>query len=386
MSKRPASTEISFYFRGYLNPHTPQSHNSEPPLFFVMNGGSGRHDADDTRDTIAAAMQAAGRAHRIFVIEDVSQIQATVQQAVDAAKEQGAVVVAVGGDGTINAVANTVLGSGCLFGAIPQGTFNYFGRTHGIPEEISASLQDLLHGAAVPVQVGQVNGHIFLVNASVGLYPELLEDREAFKQKYGRSRLVAIWSAIATVFGRHRQLHITLEQDGKSIVMRTTTLFVGNNRLQLEQVGMPQADAVVQGQLAAIAVRPIGKLAMLWLGARGALGSLGDADNVIGFSFRELTIAPRRKLRGTKAATANTSTPISTGKKSHKSQIKVAADGEIMWLRMPLEFRVAAEPLMLIKRRHTSEANSEQNEVAAADKNVADKYTEDKITSGGNAA
>lgn len=351
-----------------------------------MNGGSGRHDADDTRDTIAAAMQAAGRAHRIFVIEDVSQIQATVQQAVDAAKEQGAVVVAVGGDGTINAVANTVLGSGCLFGAIPQGTFNYFGRTHGILEEISESLQDLLHGEAVPVQVGQVNGHIFLVNASVGLYPELLEDREAFKQKYGRSRLVAIWSAIATVFGRHRHLHITLEQDGKSVVMRTTTLFVGNNRLQLEQVGMPQADAVVQGQLAAIAVRPVGKLAMLWLGARGALGKLGDADNVIGFSFRELTIAPHRKMRGTKNANANTSTPISTSKKSHKSQIKVAADGEIMWLRMPLEFRVAAEPLMLIKRRHTSEAKGEQSEVATANKTVSDNSAEDNLASEGNAA
>ncbi len=293
-------------------------------------------------------------------------------------------VVAVGGDGTINAVANTVLGSGCLFGAIPQGTFNYFGRTHGIPEEIADSLQDLLQGAPVPVQVGQVNDHIFLVNASVGLYPELLEDREAFKQKYGRSRLVAIWSAIATVFGRHRHLHITLEQDGKRVVMRTTTLFVGNNRLQLEQVGMPQADAVVQGQLAAIAVRPVGKLAMLWLGARGALGKLGDAENVIGFSFRELTIAPRRKLRGTKTPTATS--PNSTSKKSHKNQIKVAADGEIMWLRTPLEFRVAAEPLMLIKRRHTSEASGEQSNATAASKTISDNSAEDNIASGGNAA
>ena len=57
-----------------------------------------------------------------------------------------------------------------------------------------------------------------------------------------------------------------------------------------------------------------------------------------------------------------------------------------MWLRMPLEFRVAAEPLMLIKRRQASEANSEQSKVAAADKNVADKYTEDKTTYGGTAA
>lgn len=338
-----------------LSSATHQSYTSQTPLFFVMNGGSGRHDADDTRSIIEAAMQAAGRSHRIFVIENVDQIEATVQQAVDAAKERAAVVVAVGGDGTINAVANTVLGSGCLFGAIPQGTFNYFGRTHGIPEDINASLQDLLHGDAVPVQVGQVNQHVFLVNASVGLYPSLLEDREAFKQKYGRSRLVAMWAAIATVFSRRRQLHMTLEQDGKRVSMRITTLFIGNNRLQLEQVGMPQATAVVHGQLAAIAVRPVGKLAMLWLGACGALGRLGDAEHVIGFSFRTLTVALHRRPAATQKASEATQ---DARKKTHKGQIKVAADGEILWLHTPLEFRVAEESLLLIKRRNDPDAEA----------------------------
>ena len=353
-----------------------------------MNGGSGSHDGDATRKTIEAAMQAAARSHRIFVIDDMSQIQALVQQAVDAAKDQGAVVVAVGGDGTINTVANTVVGSGCLFGAIPQGTFNYFGRSHGIPEEITESLKDLLHGEPVPVQVGQVNDHVFLVNASVGLYPELLEDREAFKLKYGRSRLVAIGAAIATVFGRHRQLDITLDQDGKRVDMRTNTLFIGNNRLQLEQIGMPQAEAIVQGQLAAIAVRPVGKLAMLWLGACGALGRLGDAENVIGFSFRNLTVAPHRRFRGANnAPTANTK---SNGKKSNKNkanknQIKVAADGEVMWLRTPLEFRVASEPLLLIKR-HASEADDKQSQAAVSDKAVANNNDGEQGESGGNIA
>lgn len=352
-----------------------------------MNGGSGSHDADDTRKTIEAAMKAAARSHRIFVIDDVSQIQALVQQAVDAAKDQGAVVVAVGGDGTINAVANTVVGSGCLFGAIPQGTFNYFGRSHGIPEEITESLQDLLHGEPVPVQVGQVNDHVFLVNASVGLYPELLEDREAFKLKYGRSRLVAIGAAIATVFGRHRQLDITLDQDGKRIAMRTNTLFIGNNRLQLEQIGMPQAEAVVQGQLAAIAVRPVGKFAMLWLGACGALGRLGDAENVIGFSFRNLTVAPHRRFRGANNATTNSKSgrKKSTKNKANKNQIKVAADGEVMWLRTPLEFRVASEPLLLIKR-HASEADDKQSQAAVSDKSVANKNADDHVESGSNIA
>ncbi|TEA79907.1 diacylglycerol/lipid kinase family protein [Allopusillimonas ginsengisoli] len=308
----------------------------EPPLCFVLNGGSGRRDADAARDAIESAMRAAARRYHLFIIEDIDDLTATIQQAVDAAESENGAVVAVGGDGTINAVATAALGRRCCFGAIPQGTFNYFGRSLGIPEDIDAALQDLLHGQVTPVQVGLVNDRVFLVNASVGLYPQLLEDREAFKQRYGRSRFVALWSALVTACGDHRYLNLVLEQGSEQSELRTTTLFIGNNRLQLEQVGVEQAESVTQGQLAAIAVKPVGTLAMLWLAARGALGKLGEAENVTGFSFRSLSVSPRGLLRGNK---------------HRKHRIKVAVDGEVMWLDTPLAFRVAPEPLQLIRQK-----------------------------------
>ncbi|MGE4368043.1 MAG: diacylglycerol kinase family protein [Burkholderiaceae bacterium] len=326
----------------------PVSRTFEPPLFFVINGGSGRQNADATRRSIESAMRLAARTHDVFVIENAGNLQATIEKAIDAAQAQNGAVVAVGGDGTINAVATAALEVGCLFGAIPQGTFNYFGRTHGIPEDIVAALDDLLHGEPMPVQVGVVNDRIFLVNASVGLYPELLEDREKFKQRYGRSRLVALWSALVTAFGHHRYLDMALEQSGKPLHFRTTTLFVGNNRLQLEQVGMPQAESVRQGQLAAIAVNPVGTLAMLWLAARGAFGKLADAENIMGFSFRRLSVVPLGRLRSMRRA-AETRL-MAQRKNAGKRRIKVAIDGEIIWLHAPLEFRVAPKPLLLIKR------------------------------------
>ena len=48
------------------------------------------------------------------------------------------------------------------------------------------------------MQVGLVNDRVFLVNASLGLYAKLLEDREAFKAQYGRHRWVAFWSGLLT--------------------------------------------------------------------------------------------------------------------------------------------------------------------------------------------
>ncbi|HWL30423.1 MAG TPA: diacylglycerol kinase family protein [Burkholderiaceae bacterium] len=350
----------------------PISHKFEPPLFFVINGGSGRRNLDATRQTIEETMGLATRRHQLFVINDVSSLRTTLQSAVDAAKEENGAVVAVGGDGTINAVATAALASNCLFGAIPQGTFNYFGRTHGIPEDTEAALKDLLEGEPRPVQVGLVNDRVFLVNASVGFYPELLEEREEFKQRYGRSRLVALWSALVTALGDHRYLDMALEQDGRRVHLRTTTLFIGNNRLQLEQVGMPQAESVKQGQLAAIAVKPVRTRAMLWLAARGALGKLAEADNVIGFSFRSLTVEPLGLWRGMRGAAR--AGQQADKKTARKHRIKVAIDGEIVWLPTPLEFRVASEPLLLIKRHHESGSNRHVDEAKLGDSTTMEPH------------
>lgn len=330
--------------------HTP----SAPPLFFVINGGSGREDLNATRSAIDVAMKAAGRVYEVSVLDRKGGVESTIRKAVKAASSRAGVVVAVGGDGTINAVASAALEAGCLFGAVPRGTFNYFGRTHGIPEDIEEALDGLLLGAPVPVQVGWVNDRVFLVNASVGLYPELLEDREQFKQRYGRSRLVALWSAIITAFGEHRHFDMVLEQDGRPVHLRATTLFVGNNRLQLEQVGMPQAELLSRHTLAAIAVNPVSTFALLGLAARGAIGRLADADHVSGFSFRSLTVTPLGLWRGLNKAWQD---PTPKARRSFgRRGIKVAIDGEIIWLHGPLHFKVGEEPLMLMKPEQEASA------------------------------
>ncbi|NYT85224.1 diacylglycerol/lipid kinase family protein [Pollutimonas harenae] len=328
--------------------------SSNPPLFFVLNGTSGGNDSSTTRQAIESAMQVVGRTFRLFVIGEPNDLATTVQEAVDTALAKNGIVVAVGGDGTINAVAGVALASDCVFGAIPQGTFNYFGRTHGIPEEITGALDDLLQGEPTPVQVGLVNDKVFLVNASVGLYPDLLEDREAFKQRYGRSRLVAMWSALVTALSNNRYLNLEVDTEGERAHLRVTTLFIGNNRLQLEQVGMREAEVLEQGKLAAIAVNHVGTLSMLWLAVRGALGRLGDADNVTGFSFGSLVVAPSGLLR--RQRSASQAGPVKGEGRHSKRRIKVAADGEIMWLQTPLQFRVAPKPLLLIKRHPDADA------------------------------
>ena len=293
----------------------------------VLNAGSGRQNGDAEQQVMAQVFSQAGRAVEFLQIKDAAQISQIAQRAVALAQARKGVVVAAGGDGTISAVAGAVLGSGCPFGVLPVGTFNYFGRAHAIPQDTAAAARALLAASISRVQVGQVNGRIFLVNASVGLYPQLLEDREAWKRKWGRSRFVAFVSGIATLLRWRKQLPLQIETAGQTRSLRTPTLFVGNNQLQLARVGIDeeQVDAVVAGELAAIAVRPIGTLALLGLLLRGVLGRLGDADNIHSFSFRRLRVTPKSRKR-----------------------IKVATDGETVWMQPPLLFQVAAEPLLLL--------------------------------------
>ena len=258
------------------------------------------------------------------------QLSTIALQAAATAFRQRSAVVAVGGDGTINAVAQAAHAQGCALGVLPQGTFNYFARTHGIPVDALKALQTLLTCEPVPVQVGLINDHVFLVNASLGLYPELLQDREAFKARFGRSRLVAFGSALVTLLGGvHRPLRLCIERGVDSRDISTTTLFIGNNRLQLEQVGLAQASALDQGFLAAVMLRPIGVLAMLWLLLRGSFGTLGEANTVESFQFHRMVVRPRLGWDGLR--------------------VKVAFDGEVNWMRAPLEFKVSATPLYLIK-------------------------------------
>ncbi len=299
------------------------------PLYIVFNIGAGQGSADAIAHTITEACAAAGRVVHLLRVEDPHRLGDIARQAVQSARADGGVVVAAGGDGTINTVAQATLGSGCDFGVLPQGTFNYFSRTHGIPADPQAAMQLLLTAQAQPVQVGLVNGQVFLVNASLGLYPKLLEDREAWKRQLGRSRLVAIGAGLMTMLRGHRNLRLDIDVHGSRRMLRTPTLFVGNNALQMEQAGLPQAQAIDAGGLAVVALRPVGRLALLGLLLRGALGRLGEADQVINFGCPRLTVlAPR-----------------SWGRRS----VKVATDGEIRYLRLPLQFSVSPTALQLIR-------------------------------------
>jgi diacylglycerol kinase family enzyme len=298
-------------------------------LWIVMNPASGDSDAQQVRAQLAAVLADSGRAFEFVPVAGPRGLQAAGELAAAAAARQGGVLVAVGGDGTINTLAGAAWRHGCALGVVPQGTFNYFARAHGIPQDTEGAVRALLRGRADPVQVGQVGERLFLVNASLGLYPQVLQDREAFKAQLGRRRWVAALSGLATLLEWRRQLRLEIVSQGQRITVVTPTLFVGNNALQLAQVGIVNetAQAVGEGRLAAVVLGPVGRWKLLWLALRGALGRLGEAGDVRSFNFESLQVQRVAGMR----------------------RVKVAADGEIHVMAPPLRFAVAARPLWLVR-------------------------------------
>ena len=312
--------------------------NNNPPLFIVINAGSGSKNARSVESSLTKLFHDAIQPYELFLCRRPQDLPEMTEKAIDQARRQNGVVVAAGGDGTIRSVAQEVFVADLPFGILPLGTFNYFARDNGIPQDAIAAAEVLIagirSGTERQVQVGLLNDQVFLVNASMGLYPQLLEDREKFKEQHGRSRLKARWAGLLSLLRRDTKMLLRIEyvggqQGSREEVVTASTIFVGNNQLQLNDVGLaPEAQSVQNGQLAVIALPPMRALARVAVALRGFLGLLGDASNVTHFACRQLVVEP-----------------LSSRERQY---VKVAMDGEVEQMLPPLVFRVGPQPLRLI--------------------------------------
>lgn len=298
----------------------------EPEFFIVMNRASGSSQKDEVREAVEAELKQAGRRYR-FVPVQPGEIVPACREAARLAREHGGVMVASGGDGTINAAAQAALAADCPLGLIAQGTFNLFARELGLSLDAGEATRFLLQAAPLPVQVCLVNERVFLVNAAVGLYPKLLADREVVKQKLGRRRWIAMLAALKSLMEWRLQLVLDTEMDGEIAKLRTANVFLCNNRVQLQRLGIQDyvVEQVGEGRMACLLVPPMGWWAKLRMLAAAGFGKLGDERAIQSFPIRSLTVGSRNARR-----------------------LKVATDGEVQWMQVPVRFTVAPRPLRVM--------------------------------------
>lgn len=221
-------------------------------------------------------------------------------------------LIAAGGDGTVAAVAAEAYRADTPMGVLPLGTFNFFARSLGIPEDADGAMKVLARGRHRRVDPGLMNGRLFLNNASIGLYPSILEQREGIYARWGRSRLAAYGSVLSVLLGRHRPMRLRITGDGETVERRTSLAFICNSAYQLREYGLEADDEIAAGKFALLTSRRTDRGSLLrsaWRLARGKARRAEDFDVIYA---RELLIQPQggRCLAALDGEKRETTTPI----------------------------------------------------------------------------
>lgn len=197
----------------------------------------------------------------------------TPRQAARAFRNEGfSVIVAGGGDGTVNAVAAELIGQETVLGVLPLGTLNHFACDLGIPTNLEGAVTVLCTGKPTAVDVGVVNGLIFLNNSSLGLYPDQVRIRRQWQAKIGKWPALVLASFLMLI--RFPSLLITAEFNGTRIRRRYPMLVISNNEYILAPGKLTRRERLDGGTLGLYLLQDVGRARFLTVSTRHSSSSL----------------------------------------------------------------------------------------------------------------
>jgi YegS/Rv2252/BmrU family lipid kinase len=286
----------------------------------IINASSGAGNNANVQQDLAKAFKAAGVEAQISLARNGAEAIKLVQRAV---RSDAETIVAGGGDGTISSVAAAVIESGKALGVLPFGTINHFAKDLHIPLDLAGAVETIVAGHEVRVDVGEVNGHIFINNSSLGLYPRIVREREK-QQRLGWGKWPAyLWAALA-VLRRYPFLDIRVSVDGKELRSRTPFVFIGNNEYEMETLNIGSRACLDKGELSLYMTSRTGRWGLLRLALRALLRGLRQEKDFLALCTREIWI-------GTK-----------------HNRLRVALDGEVTIIEPPLHYRVRPGALRVL--------------------------------------
>jgi diacylglycerol kinase family enzyme len=285
----------------------------------VVNARSGSGDNHPVASRIAEIFAAQGAAPAIAVVAG-----SEVADATRSALEHGAsVVVAAGGDGTVGTVASVLAGTRATLGVIPLGTLNHFAKDLQIPLDVEAAVRTIAEGHSVAVDLGDVNGQLFVNTASLGLYPRLVWEREK-AQRGGRRKWRALAVAAVRMWYQYRSVHAVLRSDDHCRLVRTPFVFVGNNEYQLEPDKVGGRQRLDEGRLHVCIAPDMTRIAFVRLLVTAVMGRLQAAHSIESLFSTAVSI----EVDG--------------------SKVGVSLDGELCIMAVPLSFRIRPGILRVI--------------------------------------
>jgi diacylglycerol kinase (ATP) len=194
----------------------------------ILNPCGGRWTGQTKVDRVEQALHATGIDYHLEVTESLEKGTEVAKQA---AQEAWPLIVAAGGDGTINGVVNGLIQArgekeAGILGIIPVGTANDLADMLSLPDDIMLACQRLTTGHTRVIDVGEVNGRYFANNSAIGLEPMVTLAHEQMRWLKGDLRylLAALRTIISAQSWRGRLTWDEGEYDGP-----ITLVSVGNS-------------------------------------------------------------------------------------------------------------------------------------------------------------
>jgi diacylglycerol kinase family enzyme len=234
------------------------------------------------------------------------------------------VVAALGGDGTVNAVAAALAGTPTPMLVLPGGTLNHFARDLGVPLDPAEAAVLVRDGVQRRVDVAEVNGRVFVNNSSIGAYPLTVTLRDRLLEEGAGGRWRAMARAALRTFRRFPTLRVRIDGDDGAIDIETPFVFVGNNVYRAEGPGALARERLDRGRLGVITAETTRRREAVRVAVLAALGRLDDASAVWRGEPAELTV------------------------ETAAASLLVSLDGEVVRLQPPLCYRSRPGALVVI--------------------------------------
>ena len=292
------------------------------PVIINAAAGNGQNGGANTK--LEAAFHAAGIDPHIVRLRSGEDLK---EAAARQARERPAAVIAAGGDGTISAVASALAGTGIPLGVVALGTLNHFAKDVGIPLDPEEAARTIARGYTRDVDVGEVNGRVFVNNSSLGLYPHIVRHREQQQRRLGRGKWPAFLWATLTMLRRSPFLNVRLCLDDVPTEVRTSFVFIGNNEYVMEGFDIGKRERVDTGRLSIYLTRRRSRARVLMLAVRALIGRLQQAKDFEALTAQTLVVESRHK------------------------RLHVATDGEVTILDTPLEYAIRPGALRVLVPR-----------------------------------
>jgi len=218
--------------------------------------------------------------HLAYLGHGTHLAQEAVQQGVDT-------VVAVGGDGSINEIAQGLVGSNTALAIIPLGSGNGLARALKIPLDVGKALELVVQNKRRAIDAGYANEHLFLSNAGVG-FDALVADKFRHTKKRG------LWGYAKLViqsFREYKDNNYTINIDGNTLQRPAFMLSVANGNQMGYEFRLAKPASVFDGLLDVCIVPPVSFLGLLPLSIYSLLGNVHKTKYMEHYTGRCITIS-----------------------------------------------------------------------------------------------